>query len=197
MIGLISNLPPIILASASPRRAEILRTLGLEFEVIHSNVDENAITATITNPKTLAETLSRLKCEAIAKDRPNHLVIGADTVVTQNGTLYGKPENTNDAIRMLTELQGGPHHVITGITLMHQNKHISRTPCTTVHVVAMSPDDIAAYVATGDPLDKAGAYGIQGRFAPFISHIEGCYFNVVGLSPFALCQAIDSVLDPL
>lgn len=190
-----SQLPPIILASASPRRCDILTTLGLAFQVIPADIDEASMSKGIHEPKQHAIKLSQAKCSAIATKYPSHLVIGSDTIVTQHGNIFGKPHHADDAFSMLNELQGNSHEVISSITVMYQGKQTTLAPSTTVYVSPMSHEEIQAYISTGDPMDKAGAYGIQGCFAPFIQRIEGCYFNVVGLSPHGLKQAVTDCLS--
>lgn len=197
----LSSFPRIILASASPRRADILKTIlgDTPFEILPADIDEGALGTPIKSPSELAQTLSKLKCEAIGQHHPEALVIGADTVVTQDGNLFGKPTDADDAFRMLKALQGKSHQVITGITIQFQNKQTSSAPITTVHVARMTDDEIHAYIATGDHTsdqvwDKAGSYGIQGPFGSFIEKINGCYFNVVGLSPSALRQLVQQLI---
>lgn len=177
----------IILASGSPRRRELLMQAGYEFEVRVSDADENV---KVENPAKLVEELSLRKAKAVAKeyrDFEEGVIIGSDTVVALGNTVLGKPADEADAKEMLLSLSGREHQVYTGVSLIKVNakneivKHISFHECTDVYMREMEEAEVLAYVATGDPLDKAGAYGIQGGAAIFISKIEGDYYNVVGL----------------
>ena len=182
----------IILGSASPRRRELLAQIGAEFEVrvsnkeevYHSNVPEEIV-------KELALMKAENVAEELAEENPagavkSTVVIGADTIVVQDGKILGKPADEADAVRMLTGLQGRRHDVYTGVAVLDYDengeKHVYNDPVgTAVYVNEMTEEEIRAYVETKDPLDKAGAYGIQGRFAAHIDRIEGDYYNVVGL----------------
>lgn len=173
----------VILASGSPRRKEILQEAGILCEVKPSNKEE---TITTNDPCKAVKELSSMKAEDIAKTiKEDAVVIGADTVVAINGEILGKPKDTEDACRMLKSLSGKTHMVYTGVTLIKIEgvKKQVRTFCqgTKVSVKEMAEEEILGYIATGEPMDKAGAYGIQGRFSPFVTNIEGEYFNVVGL----------------
>jgi len=182
----------LILASASPRRREILELAGYDFTVSVSDVEETLIDGT---PGELVEHLSGLKARAVAgkyeKSRSSVLsdpciVIGADTVVVEAGEILGKPQDEEDAFRMLRELSGETHQVFTGVTLcVIRNGIITDTVSfserTDVTMREISDAEIRKYISTGEPMDKAGAYGIQGKAAIFISGIKGDYYNVVGL----------------
>ena len=215
----------IILASASPRRRELLTQIGLDFEVVVSETEEKI---TSTEPAKVVEELSAQKAEAVWEKLASMtasqgsvtnaerldegsgvsrtdegsevcapeeksgetimaeaIVLGADTVVASDGKILGKPKNTEDAARMLTMLQGRGHEVYTGVTILHEENGEKRALTfhekTTVHFYPMTDAQIREYVATGDPMDKAGAYGIQGFCARYIRGIEGDYNNVVGL----------------
>ena len=181
----------IILASGSPRRRELMQQIGLDFEVQVSEVEEN-VTSTV--PAEVVQELSRQKAEAVAGSildreggKEDSLVLGADTIVACDGRILGKPRDEADAVRMLTMLSGRAHEVYTGVTFVYADpvdgsrKEHTFYECTKVHFAPMSAEEIAEYVATGDPLDKAGAYGIQGFCARYITGIEGDYNNVVGL----------------
>lgn len=195
----------IVLASASPRRRELLEQIGLKFEVIVSNVAEETQAAT---PEGLVEALSRQKAEAVLAQLPptgeSVLVIGADTVVALGNIIMGKPGDEGEAVEMLRKLSGGKHHVCTGVTLLYR-QGISDGPATVkrrtfhekteVHFYPMTPEEIADYVSTEDPLDKAGAYGIQGVFARYVQGIEGDYNNVVGLPVGRLYQEAKEWLE--
>lgn len=174
----------IVLASGSPRRKEILETMGIPYVVDVSDADE----AFIGMPAETVMELSKRKALAVAKHHADAVVLAADTLVFAEHVL-GKPKTEEAARAMLRELSGKWHSVFTGVTLINteSGKRISRADETRVHFVQMTDDEIDAYVATGEPLDKAGAYGIQGRAGMFIDRIEGSYSNVVGL-PMALVR---------
>ena len=174
---------PIVLASNSPRRREILTQGGYEFTVDAADVDENL---GIIDPAELVEALSFKKAMAVADKYPDKTVIGADTVVAIDGDILGKPIDESDAQNMLRELSGRTHQVVTGVTVVlptvdggrgHETFH----EITDVTFYELSDDEIDTYVSTGEPLDKAGAYGIQGRGALLVERISGDYLNVVGL----------------
>lgn len=185
---------PLILASSSPRRRELLGSLGLEFEIISPDVDEESFDLSHLPPDEVVKFLSRVKAQEVFKRNPNAIVIGADTIVVCNGEVFGKPKNKQDAFRMLDILQGNTHTVYSGITMFHPNESPERPPFASealaTHVVmrALSSDEIHAYIETGEPMDKAGAYAIQGYGSTLINRIDGCYFNVVGMSLFLLNQ---------
>lgn len=187
----------IILASGSPRRRELLEQIGLQFEILVSHVEEDAVAKT---PEKLVEILSRQKAEAVfaaITTKEELLVIAADTVVARKGNVLGKPEDKKAAVKMLEKLSGKAHQVYTGVTLMYRPEgtddpaKIQRKTfheVTKVRFYPMSSEEIKTYAATGDPLDKAGAYGIQGIFARYVESIEGDYNNVVGLPVGRLYQ---------
>ncbi len=174
----------IILASASPRRRELLALAGIPFRVEVSDVEEKI---TGTEPSEIVQELSLQKAEAVAeKQSSDCIVIGADTVVALDGRIMGKPKSREDAAEMLGALSGRAHDVFSGVSLLKVSggEIIKRTVFfvrTQVHVLPLSPEEISTYVATGEPMDKAGAYGIQGRFCVHVSGITGDYYNVVGL----------------
>ena len=170
----------VILASASPRRHELLALLLPAFEVVVPEVDEHT---QLINPPDMVMDIAARKAKAVAAHHPNALVIAADTLVFAAGQPLGKPEDAADAARMLRMLSGSTHEVYTGVAVAHPLDCVvqARHACTRVRFAPMSEAEIAAYVATGDPLDKAGAYGVQGYAARFIEGIDGCYFNVMGL----------------
>lgn len=177
---------PLILASGSPRRREILDTMGLAFSVDVSDADESFA----GTPEEMVLELSRRKAQAVASRHSGAMILAADTVVFADEVL-GKPHSEAEARRMLTELSGRWHSVYTGVAMIdtRSGKTLSRADVTRVHFVALTAEDIDAYVATGEPLDKAGAYGIQGRGGMLIDRIEGSYSNVVGL-PMALVRSM-------
>lgn len=192
----------IILASASPRRRELLAQIGLSYQVVVSDVEEKTKSH---KPWEIVEELSSLKAGAVfdrlleekfRKTTPEpFVVIGADTVVALGEQIMGKPKDEQDAVRMLSLLQGKTHQVYTGVTLVYTKEEgkIGRTSFhekTDVAMYPVSQEEIRAYVATGEPMDKAGAYGIQGRCAAFIKGICGDYNNVVGLPVGRLYQEL-------
>lgn len=206
----------IILASASPRRSELLKQIGFDFQVVVSNVEEKLTT---DEPHLAVEELSAQKAMACyellaeehAADTAPFLVIGADTVVACDGKILGKPADAEDAKRMLRLLQGKEHQVYTGVTLVYHNDEekadsAEKEPCkprpavktfyevTTVEFYPMTEKEIASYVATGEPFDKAGAYGIQGLCAKYIKGIRGDYNNVVGLPAARVYQEVKNWL---
>jgi septum formation protein len=182
----------IILASASPRRKELLAQIGLAFEIVVSDVEE---IITKDKPAEIVEELSFQKAQAVLQNLTTDeevLVIGADTIVADGSRILGKPVDEKDAVDMLSALQGKAHEVYTGVTLLHRKAgEVEQRvfhEATKVHFYSMSEAEITEYVATKDPMDKAGAYGIQGFCARYISGIEGDYNNVVGLPVGRLYQ---------
>lgn len=165
----------IILASKSPRRIELLKLLKIDFEVIPSNIDENI---SEKDPKLLAEKLSYLKAMSIKKDG---VVLAADTVVTLDKEIFGKPRDYKDAFRMLKSLSGKWHTVITGVTIKFKDELITFSEKTNVKFKNLSKELIEFYINTAKPFDKAGGYGIQELGSVLVEKIEGDYFNVVGL----------------
>lgn len=178
----------IYLASASPRRKELLKQVGLSFKTMPSTVEEKI---TKTEPNEVVEELSYQKAVDVcaklsAEGKEDFVVIGADTVVSCWGEILGKPKDKEDAIRMLSNLQGGSHQVYTGVTLAWKYKDMSAmyatfSECTDVTMYSMTQEDIKRYVDSGEPMDKAGAYAIQGLCAAYVQGICGDYNNVVGL----------------
>jgi septum formation protein len=180
----------IILASASPRRSDLMRQIGLEFTVMPSNVDERFDGSA---PEEFAQKLSRSKAAlVVSKVNDEALVIGADTIVVGEGIL-GKPSCDEEAFKMLKSLQGKWHEVITGITVtdVSSSDTITTYQKTFVKMRELTDSQILAYVNTGEPGDKAGAYGIQGLGAILIEEIKGCYYNVVGLPIMQLCKILE------
>jgi septum formation protein len=198
----------LVLASASPRRRDLLLQAGYRFEVHPAHIPEDPIPG--EDPIVYVTRLAREKAEAVyrelsaANPAPEELrplpkldgqplvVLGADTTVTLDNAILGKPEDAADAARMLRLLSGRTHRVITGVALVTQTSAEVAAEVTAVRFLTLSDEEIAEYVATGEPMDKAGAYAIQGRAARWIPRIEGCYFNVMGL-PLAL---VSSLLEP-
>src|SRR6185437_938820 len=189
----------LVLASASPRRRELLAQAGYTFEVRPAHVPEDPRTG--EEPVAYVVRLAREKAEAVYRALAGQesgaeliggcelTVLGADTTVVVDGEILGKPQNAADAARMLRMLSGRTHRVITGVALATAEGTEVAAEVTAVRFVALAKEEIAASVATGEPMDKAGAYAIQGRAARWIPRIEGCYFNVVGL-PLALVTAM-------
>lgn len=185
----------IILASASPRRRELLEQGGIPFTVIPSQAEEKITTE---QPGQAVEELSYLKCSDIyEKSLGDVLVIGADTVVASEGKILGKPSSQKDAVKMLQSLQGREHEVYTGVTIIaregNENRKKTFHEKTKVVFYPMSDEEIRSYVNTGEPMDKAGAYGIQGKSAVFIKEISGDYNNVVGLPLARLYQELKNM----
>lgn len=169
----------IVLASSSPRRRQLLEMLGIAHEVVPSDVDETARPG--ERPREVATRLAREKAMAVAARRPGQWVLGADTIVVLNGDMLGKPASPADAERMLGQLSGVEHQVVTAVALARDGAARDRCDETRVWFRALSRDIIRAYVATREPLDKAGAYGVQGMGAILIDRIEGDFFGVMGL----------------
>ncbi len=173
----------LVLASASPRRQELLRNAGIIFEVLPAHIPEDPLLGEAA--KDCAERLAREKALAVARQRPQDCVLGADTVVVVDGEILGKPFDAADAARMLRRLSGREHQVITGVCLVAGEQCSVASETTSVRMSGISEKEIADYVASGEPMDKAGAYAIQGVASRWIPRIEGDYSNVVGL-PVAL-----------
>lgn len=173
----------IILASSSPRRRELMAHITPDFAVCVADVDEAAVVRTTPfgGPSLLAQRLAEAKCRAVACAHPEAAVIGCDTVVDVDGVIFGKPRDRDDARRMLRALSGRSHLVHTGVFLCAAGRETGFADTTCVHFAPLSDAEIDAYAATDDPYDKAGAYGIQSGASKFITGIEGCYFNVMGL----------------
>ena len=190
-------MPKLILASASPRRRELLAQAGYAFEVrpAHVNEDlrpgEDAIAYVVRLAREKAEAVydTEQGNEGTREGNADLVVLGADTTVEVDGAILAKPENADDAARMLRLLSGRTHRVITGVAVVTAQGAQVAAEVTGVRFLTMSDAEIAEYIATGEPMDKAGAYGIQGRAARWIPRVQGCYFNVVGL-PLALVSTM-------
>lgn len=185
----------IILASASPRRRELLDTVGIPFSVCPSQGEEQIRGS---SPKEVVEELSEQKArEVFLKTSGEVLVIGADTVVAAEGNILGKPKNRKEAIQMLKKLQGASHEVYTGVTILSRDENGEQQKTfhvmTAVEFYPMSEEEIESYVETGEPMDKAGAYGIQGKAGIFVKEIRGDYNNVVGLPVARLYQELKQI----
>ena len=185
----------IILASASPRRKELLAQIGLEFEVKPSHAEE---IITKTEPGEIVEELSLQKASDVAWEVEEGIIIGSDTIVWHDGHAMGKPHSREEARQMLREIQGDTHSVFTGVTVIVKEEKEVRSVntfyCETkVHVYPMTEEETEQYLDTGEPMDKAGAYGIQGAFAAWVKSIEGDYNSVVGLPVSALWQVLKGI----
>lgn len=171
---------PIVLASSSLRRQQLLRMLGLEPHIAPADIDEDAVRC--ASPRQYVETLADQKAARMHQSYPDAIVIGADTTVVLDGTILNKPRSADEAGHMLRMLSGRTHTVFTGLAVRWRTFRLVDSRSTRVTFRLLSDDEIAAYVATGSPLDKAGAYGIQDDCgAVFVQHLEGCYYTVVGL----------------
>ena len=187
---------PLVLASASPRRRELLAQSGFAFRIEAADIPEDPLPG--EDPIAYVTRLARGKAEAV-RSRPANasaVVLGADTTVVIEGQILGKPESAADAARMLRLLSGRTHQVITGVSVVSAAQTLTAAEVTAVQFHSLSDEEIADYIATGEPMDKAGAYAIQGRAACWIPRIHGCYFNVVGL-PLALVSNLLSALSRL
>lgn len=178
---------PLVLASSSPRRRELLQQIGVEFDVRVCPVDETPLPA--EDPQAYVRRLAIIKAQASVQADDQRPVLGADTTVVCDGQILGKPENLADAQRILGMLSGRYHQVLTAIALVHGKSVLSEVVSTDVLFRTISPAEIEQYWASGEPCDKAGAYGIQGKGAVFVSRIEGSYSAVVGL-PLAETAAL-------
>ena len=182
----------IILASASPRREQLLRQAGCEFQVRPSRAEED--NAAALPPDELVRLHARIKAQAVAAEvQPGDIVIGADTIVVLAGKVYGKPESVATAESMLAELSGRTHSVWSGVAVVCQGRCLVEAVETRVTLARLSKEQIRRYVATGEPLDKAGAYAVQGRGSLFVKRLEGCYYNVVGLPLRTLSRLLSQV----
>lgn len=179
----------IVLASSSPRRKELLDSLGLNFEVLSPDVDETRHPDEA--PTTYVERIARAKVRAVA--RPSDVVIAADTAVFHDGAVLGKPAHPNEARSMLHRLIGEEHHVITGVAVGRDDEIVSDVETTLVHMLPLTDEEITRYIATGEPMDKAGAYGLQGRAGAFIDRIEGSPSNVIGLPVHTLRRLLQGM----
>ena len=185
---------PLILASNSPRRKDLLKQIGVDFSIDPADVDERVLPN--ESPEGYAVRVALEKARVSAARAGAGIVIAADTIVVLNDEILGKPRDAEDAVRMLMLLSGKAHSVITGLAVMDAatGRALTRTSLTRVWFRSLSQQEIASYVATGEPLDKAGAYGIQERGAVFVERVDGCYFNVVGL-PLSLLMGLLRDMD--
>jgi septum formation protein len=180
----------IILASQSPRRKQLLEQIGLKFEIDPSNYEEDMTLK--MEPNRLAEHLSLGKAKDVAKRHKDSIIISADTIVAVDDEVFGKPKTSEKAKYMLQKLSGRAHSVVTGFTIIdtETNKQISKSVETKVYFKNLSEQEIDAYIASGEPLDKGGGYAIQGMAALFVEKIEGDYFNIVGLPILSLVEEL-------
>lgn len=183
----------VILASGSPRRKELLELIGVDFKIITSNKEE---VISSTNPEEVVKELSLMKAEDVAERvTAPAIILGADTVVSHGGRILGKPKDAEDAVNMIRSFAGDDHFVYTGVCIIRKEadgsvKRISFAEGTRVTVYPMTEEEIECYVASGEPMDKAGAYAIQGLFAPYIKGIEGDYYNIVGFPIAGIYQRL-------
>ncbi|NLJ27836.1 Maf family protein [Desulforhabdus amnigena] len=186
------NLEPLVLASSSPRRRELLGSMGLSFEVVPSGTEEAGGEGEA--PETLVVRWAEEKARVVSKMYPDRWILAADTIVVLEGVLFGKPRDAAEAVSMLRRLSNRTHEVISGVCLLHSYRQIVyvRSVRTFVHFKELSAAEISAYVDTGEPMDKAGAYGIQGRGAFLVHSIQGSYTNVVGLP---LCETLEYLMQ--
>lgn len=190
-----SKVPRLILASASPRRAVLLSQIGLTFEVRPSDVVEPPLNVYSNRfASEITRELALMKAKAVAQDCNDGVIIGADTLVSLDGELLGKPVDDAEALTMLTHLSGTAHEVVTGVALIDAatGRDSVWSETTQVYFRELSRTEITAYIASGEASDKAGAYGIQGRGAAFVRRVEGCYFNVVGLPLASLVEHLSN-----
>ncbi|UCD30289.1 MAG: septum formation protein Maf [Planctomycetota bacterium] len=178
-----SNKKPIILASQSPRRADLLRKAGIDFEIARPKHQEPDPHGWRLSPEEYAEAASYFKARSVADDHPDRLILAADTVVALKGKMFGKPDDENDARRILSSLMGTTHQVITGVTLYEpaSGRRLISHDCTRVTMRKMSDHEFNTYLASREWEGKAGAYGIQDNADKFIDHTDGSFSNIVGL----------------
>ena len=181
----------LILASASPRRKELLGLFGIPFAVRAADIDETMDPSAA--PRQEAARVSRLKAQAVPRD-PDDVVVAADTIVVCDGKILGKPKDPRQAVEMLTLLSGRDHQVMTGCTVLRGENSETFTEVTDLHFRVLSQKEIEAYVRSGEPMDKAGAYGIQGGAALFCEGLKGDYYNVVGLPVCRLHKALQTLV---
>jgi septum formation protein len=181
----------LVLASASPRRADLLASAGFAFEIEPVDVDERPLPGEA--PAVCVRRLAAEKAAQAARRHPGAVVLGADTVVVVDGLILGKPADDRDAAGMLARLSGRAHEVLTGVAVQARGRQLLAVEETVVHFQPLSSEQIAWYVASGEPRDKAGAYAVQGRASRFVTRIEGSYSNVVGLPVARVCQLLNAI----
>ena len=189
------NQSPVILASGSPRRKFLLKQIGLDFQVIPSDIHEDYSIS--LPPKDFAEHFAKLKAHSVATQFPDRLVIGADTIVVFNNKILGKPSNKEEGTKMLSRLSGQTHTVITGVCLELKDQKICETFSeeTQVTFQHLSENEIQDYIEIYSPLDKAGSYGIQDWFSVCVKKVNGCYYNVVGFPLSAFYQKYKTIIS--
>ena len=180
----------LILASQSPRRWELFKLVGLDYTAVTSDADENI---SLGEPGSFVEQLALRKAEAVKQAHPGACIVGADTIVWLDGEIIGKPRNEEDAVRILKKLSGRTHTVYTGVAVLTDGSTQLCHDTTMVTMEEIPEEDIRAYVASGEPLDKAGAYGIQGPAAVFVKRVEGCYFTIIGMPMHKLYHMLANV----
>ena len=185
------SVPRVVLASASPRRRDLLRLIGIPHKIRPADIDETYISG--EQPRQHAERLARAKADKVAATESDALVIGADTIVVVDGNVLGKPGNEADAVRMLSMLSGRSHVVITAVATAYDGRVVSGVEEVVVAFRDLSREEIESYIATGEPMDKAGAYGIQGFGATIVRRVEGDYFAVMGLPLVRLTALMSDV----
>lgn len=178
------------MASQSPRRQELLALIGLPFTTLVSEADEDI---PLAEPGAYVEKLALRKAEAVFAKRPDACVVGADTIVWLEGAIIGKPRDEQDAYRILRTLSGRTHTVYTGLAVLAPGSREVLYDAAKVSFAPLSDGEIRAYIHSGEPMDKAGAYGVQGRAAVFVERVEGCYFTVIGLPVPRLYRALDKL----
>lgn len=184
--------PPLVLASSSPRRAALLSMLGLDFEILPADVDERLLAGEA--PAVAAERLARSKAATVAAARPDALIVGSDTMVVVDGTVLGKPTSAGEAVEMLLMLQGREHQVVTGLAILGPDgASASAVEVASVRFREFGRDVAEYYAATGEPMDKAGAYGIQGYGAVLVKTVHGDFFAVMGLPVARLVELFASL----
>jgi len=186
-----TTVSPLLLASASPRRRDLLRALGVAFDVHPADVDETPQPG--ETPIQTAERLARAKVHAIAEVHPMRAILAADTIVTIDGTTLGKPRDAEENAAFLRRLAGRPHTVVTAHAMQHDGNLATETVTTTVHLRNLRDAEIEAWVARGEGLDKAGGYAIQDVGAALVGEVHGCYSNVVGLSLPAVVRLAETL----
>lgn len=188
-------MPRLILGSSSPRRQELLKQLAIPFTIRKPQIDESIVT--ITDPIEKVEKLALLKARSLALQSKNELIITADTIVSYENTIFEKPKDKQEAYHMIKALSGDKHHVITAVALRSYEEEIVFSVQTAVYFWELTDEEITAYVATDEPYDKSGAYGIQGKAAIFVRKIDGDYFNVVGLPISSLIRYLQQFNVPI
>ncbi len=198
-------MPLLVLASASPRRVELLRQVGWSFEIAATASEEETLGVlgagaggqgwTLDQVRARARRAALEKARPVSEARPDAVVIAADTVVMVDGIVLGKPTTADEAVEMLHRLSGRTHHVTTGVVVAHGRRGVTLADdsTTAVQFRALPPEEVLRYVASGEPMDKAGAYGIQGRAALFVERLEGDYFTVVGLPLARLARMLETI----